>query len=294
MIPVLLAAGAAIWGINNLDEAERKTRQASDINKEAAKISEAAYNRVKNSHGNMTDTLVQLGRTKENLMNGNIQTIVDIMSKIYKKVKIDRDTQGLRELQEGGITEIGLGEFTAMTQKAVDISKNAKNINTDDNHGWAATGAFAATAVGLGVVAGPAFVLYSIMESDKADEALYNAKTQLDEARVYEERCKNIDALFAAITTRGKQIDNLLGRLNYHFDSAVSQLQYVHRTNKEKKYSSYPQEHKAVVFYSWQIAQTIKTIIDTSMINEDLSLNSDMERPLEEGNQTLKLLSSAN
>lgn len=153
MIPVLLAGAAAIWGINNLDEAERKTRQASDINKEAAKISDAAYNRVKNSHGNMTDTLIELGRTKQNLMNGNIQTIADIMSKIYKKVKIDHDTQGLRELQEGGITELGLGEFKAMTQKAVDISKNAKNINTDDNHGWAATGALAATAVGLGVVA---------------------------------------------------------------------------------------------------------------------------------------------
>lgn len=292
MIPVLLGA-AAIWGISNFEESERKTNEANRINQEAAKIADSAHNQVKDSHEKMTNTLTQLGKTKKFLMDGNITTIGDIVGKIYKNVKIDRDTKGLRELEEGGITEIGLGELRELGQKSVEIADAAHNINTDDNHGWAALGALGGAALGFGVIAAPALLLYSIMESDKADEALYNAKTQLDKAKVYEERCKNINVLFTAITTRGRQIDNLLGRLNYYFDSAVSQLQQVRRMDGYE-YRNYPPEHKAVVFYSWQIAQTVKTIIDTSMINEDLSLNSDIERPLEIGNQTLKLLSDAN
>lgn len=293
MIPVLLAGAAAIWGINNMAEAESKTNQAASINKEAAQIADSAYNGVKNTHGDMTDTLIQLGKTKKSLMDGNITTTVDIIGRIYKNVKINRDTAGLRELEEGGITEFGLGELRELQQYSAELRNSIRQIDTDDNHGWAALGALGGAALGFGFVAAPALILYSIMESDKADEALYTAKTKLDEAKVYQERCKNIQALFNAIATRGKQIDDLLGRLNYYFDSAVSQLQQVRRINGYE-YRNYPPEHKAVVFYSWQIAQTIKNIIDTSMINEDVSLNSDMERPFQIGQQTLKLLSSSN
>ena len=292
MIPVLLGAAAAVWGINNMAEAESKTNQAASINKEAAQIADTAYNGVKNSHGDMTDTLVKLGKTKKSLMDGNITSAFEIIGKIYKKLKMNRDTAGLRELEEGGITEFGLSQIRKLQQNAVELSTSIKQIDTNDNHGWAALGALGGAALGFGVVAAPVFILYSILESDKADEALYNAKTKLDEAKVYQERCKNIQVLFNAIATRGKQIDNLLGRLNYYFDSAVSQLQQVRRINGYE-YRNYPPEHRAVVFYSWQIMQTVKNIIDTSMINEDTSLNSDMERPLQIGQQTLQMLSSA-
>lgn len=293
MIPVLLAGAAAVWGINNMAEAESKTNQAASINKEAAQIADTAYNRVKNSRDDMSATLTQLGKTKQSLMDGNINSTFEIIGKIYKKLKMDRDTAGLRELTEGGITESGLSQIRELQKTAAEIQSSIKQIDTDDNHGWAALGALGGAALGFGVVAAPVFILYSIMESDKADEALYNAKTKLDEAKVYQEKCKNIQALFNAIATRGRQIDDLLGRLNYYFDSAVSQLQQVRRINGYE-YRNYPPEHKAVVFYSWQIMQTVKNIIDTSMINEDTSLNSDMERPLQIGQQTLQLLSSAN
>ena len=44
-------------------------------------------------------------------------------------------------------------------------------------------------------------------------------------------------------------------------------------------------------FYNWKIAQTVKIIIDTSIICEDGSLNVEMEQPLEIGTKTLRLLS---
>lgn len=292
MIPVLLGAAAAVWGINNMAEAESKTNEAARINKEAAQIADTAHNRVKNSRDDMSATLTKLGKTKKSLMDGNINSAFGIIGKIYKNVKMNCDTVGLRELEEGGITEIGLAQFRELQETAAAIKDSMKKIDTDDNHGWAALGALGGAALGFGVVAAPVFILYSIMESDKADEALYTAKTKLDEAKVYQERCKNIQTLFNAIATRGRQIDNLLINLNYYFDSAVSQLQQVRRINGYE-YRNYPPEHRAVVFYSWQIMQTVKNIIDTSMINEDTSLNSDMERPLQIGQQTLKMLSSA-
>lgn len=53
MIPVLLGV-AAIWGISNLEEAERKARDAREIDAEAAKIAEDAQAKVKASHEKMT------------------------------------------------------------------------------------------------------------------------------------------------------------------------------------------------------------------------------------------------
>ena len=76
-----------------------------------------------------------------------------------------------------------------------------------------------------------------------------------------------------------------------YFNDAISQLQQAYEMNRDKKYSSYPPEANASVFYAWQISQTLKILIDTSMLNEDLTLNVDIEGTLEIGQATLQLLS---
>lgn len=231
MIPLLLLGGGLL-AINEMDKAERKTREASQINEEAAKLSETAYNRVKNSQQNMMTTLDNLGKTKEDLLEGSIETFVDILEKIGKKINLDHDTKGLRELEEGGITEAALKELRGLSDKSheiTDVTANQK-INLDNNHGWAVLGAMGTAAAGFGVIIAPVLLLYSFMESDKAEAALYKAKTQLDKARLYDEQCKNTEALFGAITTRAKQIDNLLDDLNYgYFNAAISQVQCLQR-----------------------------------------------------------------
>ena len=122
----------------------------------------------------MTATFTELGRTKEGLLEGNIATLVEVLRIIGKKITIEHDTKGLRELEEGGITKYGLRELQALTQKSIEMTDYAnQNINIDDNHGLTVLGAIGTAAAGFGVVAAPVLLLYSFMESDKAEADLY-------------------------------------------------------------------------------------------------------------------------
>lgn len=288
MIPILVGA-AALWGVSNMADAENKTRQANNINTQAAQIATRANRQVNNSHKNMTKVLDNLGRTKMDLMSGNISDVANVMGKIYKNFKLNNDTQGLRELEEGGINLSLISEMHDLSTKALEL-QNTKEFQNTSTGSFCAVGALGGAVLGLGVIAAPAMLLYSFMKTDEADAALYEAKTRLDEAQYYEERSKNIATLFNAIAKRGKQIDDLLNGLNHYFNNAVRQMKDA--VKKEgytwKKYSD---ESKAIIFYTFQIAQTVKMIVDTSMIQDDWSINPDIEKTIQIGSQTFELLS---
>lgn len=288
MIPLLLG-GAALWGVSNMADAENKTRNANMINAQAAQIADSANRQVTNAHSNMTKVLNKLGKTKMDLMSGNINDVANVMGKIYKTFRFNKDTEGLRELEEGGINMAMISEMEDLSNKAIALQQTPefKSVNTGS---FCAVGALGGAVLGLGAIAAPAMLLYSFMKTDEAEAALYEAKTRLDEARYYEQRSKNICALFNAISTRGKQIDNLLVNLNRYLDPAVYQMKDVIGQNGYE-FKTYPEEYKAVIFYTWQITQTVKIVVDTSVIKEDWSINPEIDKKIEVGSQTLELLS---
>ena len=289
MLPVLLGA-AALWGISNMAEAEENVNKANKINEQAAEIANAANQKVKNAHSSMTSTLNKLGKTKMQLMSGNISEVADIMGKVYKNFKLNKDTKGLKELEDAGFNETLLGEMENLSTKAIELSETSE-FKVNENGGLCAVGALGGAVLGFGMIAAPAMLLYSFMQSDEAEAALYEAKTRLDEAKVYEQRSENICALFKAISTRGNQINNLLNVLNIYFDSAVEQMNEVTRIYKYD-FRNYPPEGKALLFYTWQIAKTVKIIVDTSLIQEDWSINPNIDNSINIGKRTLELLSS--
>ena len=290
MVPLLIGA-AALWGIGNISDAEDNTKRANTINTQAAEIADAANRQVKHAHTNMARTLETLGETKMKLMSGNINDVADVMGKIYKNFKLNRDTAGLKELEEGGFNEKVLTEMQDLSGKAIELA-DSKTFDENDNGAFCALGALGGCVLGFGAIAAPALLIYSFMKSDEAEAALNEAKTRLEEAKLYEERSKNICSLFNAIDTRGRQIDDILNRLNRYFDDAVNELKKVKQKYKYD-FKNYPSEGKAVLFYAWQLAQTTKRIVDTSMIREDWSINVDIDRPIENGEQTIALLESA-
>lgn len=290
MVPLLIGA-AALWGIGNISEAEDNAERATKINTQAAEIADAANRQVKRAHSDMARTLEKLGETKMNLMSGNINDVADVMGKIYKNFKFNRDTAGLKELEDGGFDEKVLMEMQDLSNKAIELA-DSKEFEENDNGSFCALGALGGCVLGLGAIAAPALLIYSFMKSDEAEAALNEAKTRLDEAKIYEERGKNICALFKAIDTRGQQIDDILNRLNDYFDDAVKELNKVKQKYKYD-FKRYPKKGKAVLFYAWQLAQTTKKIVDTSMIREDWSINVDIDRPIENGERIIALLESA-
>ena len=289
MIPLLFGA-AALWGLGNLSEAERKASQANNINEQAAAIADAANKNAKQAHEEMVQILKSLGTTKMELMSGNINDVADVMGNVYKNFRLNHDTEGLKELEDAGFNELMLNELQTLSTKAIELSTTTEFI-TANNGAFCAIGALGGIVLGAGIIAAPAMLIYSFMKSDESEAALYEAKTRLDEAKYYAERSKNICALFNAITNRGKQIDTLLNQLNEYFTPAVQEMNSI-KNQYHYDYNNYPDEGKAILFYSWQIAQTVKTIIDTSMVHEDWSINLELDRPMEIGLQTIALLSN--
>ena len=288
MVPLLLG-GAALWGVSNMADAEDKARNANMINSQAAQIAERANRQVTNAHANMTQTLDKLGETKMDIMSGNISTVAGIMTTINNKIKMNRDTKGLRELENGGINNMMVAEMQDLSDKAIKIQQTPE-FRSGGMGSFCAVGALGGAVLGLGAIAAPAMLIYSFMKSDEAEAALYEAKTRLDEARYYEQRSQNICSLFNAIARRGEQMHSLLTHLDTYFDSAVMQLKNAVRRGGYI-WSDYGEEEKAIIFYTFQIAQTVKTIVDTSMIQEDWSISPEIEQPIQIGEQTLNLLS---
>ncbi len=289
MIPVLLGA-AALWGISNVAEAEENANRANRINKEAAALASESKNKVTAKHDNMMQTLDDLGKTKRKTSVA-IGIVGDTIEQITKKIRMERNTKALRELEEAGIYENLLVQMRELSEQAHNISIAAgKEIDASENENAVCVfGALGGAALGFGAVAIPAMFLYSFIKSDEAKAAYYEAETRMDEARVYAERCNNMCSLFTAISARGQQIDNLLGGLNRYFVPAADNLIDVTNTYGTD-YKNYSTEAKMTMFYSFQLAQTVKRIVETSMFNEDGVINVDMDKVLDEGQRTLKLI----
>ena len=291
MVPLLLGA-AAIWGISNVAEAEEKANSANRINKEAAELANTAHNAVTEAHDNMMDVLNDLGNLKQRTSH-IIGITGDMIEDITKKLRREKDTKSLKELEDAGIYENLLTQMQKLSVQAQNISvANQNEIDTSENTNAACVfGALGGAALGFGAVAMPAMLLYSFVKSDEAKAAYYEAKTRMDEAQVYAERCNNMCSLFNAIEKRGGQIEYLLKGLNKYFLPAAEALENVQNTYGNE-YRSYTPEAKMTVFYSFQLAQTVKTVVETPMFNEDWSMNPDVDKTLDKGHDTLRLLAS--
>ena len=290
MIPVLLGA-AAIWGISNVADAESNAQAANKINKEAADLAKNAHGRVSQSHDEMMSVLDSLGETKRRTSIA-IGFAGDYILDITKKIRLANDTESIRELEEAGVHDEILSQMHGLSQQAQSIGMEAADqFDVSENENAVCVfGALGGAALGFGAIAMPAMLLYSFMKSDEAKAAYYEAKTRMDEAKIYEEKCNNMSALFKAISTRGEQIENLLYRLNDYFVPSVESLSWV-VDNYGVDYRQYTVESKMKVFYAFQLAQTVKNVVETSMFQEDWSINPDIERTMEIGHKTIALLS---
>lgn len=290
MIPLLLGGAAAIWGISNIADAESNAKAANRINKEAAELANNANKRVTDAHDYMMYTLDTLGDLKRTTSK-EIGNVGDIIEDITKRIKMERNTKALKELESNGIYENLLMQMSTLSRQAEEFETEAReqfDVSENEN-ATCVFGALGAAAFGFGMVAMPAMLLYSFMKSDEAEAAYYSAKTRMDEAKIYAERCNNMTSLFEAMTKRGRQIGSLLSGLNEYFSPSTKALNAVYR-NYGDDYKTYPPESKMTVFYSFQLAQTIKTIVETSMFQEDGTFNTDMDKTLDKGHQTLIFL----
>lgn len=150
-----------------------------------------------------------------------------------------------------------------------------------------------ALSIGFEVIAAPAMLLYTMMKSDEASAAFYEAKTRLDEAYLYEQRCLNLCALFDAINTRGRMLNNLLNDLNSYLTPAVNNMSEI-VSRLGYGLDDYPEREYLGVYYAYQITNTVKIIIETPVVQNDWSINPALDNSIRIGQKNVALLKDVN
>lgn len=293
MVPVLLGA-AFLWSASNIDDANTKIKEANAINSQAAQLANSAKNLVENAISEMNNSLDTLGRTETDIVGGNIKNFVDMFQKIYDDFEYKKNDSGLQKLEQMGFKKKVIQEMYQLSNKFVELSSTQK-LKQIAGNSFGAIGLLGAGALvgGLGVIAAPAALLYSIMKSDEAKAALYEAKTRMDEARLYEQKCKNLSVLFGAINARSRMINNLLTDLNSYLSPAVRNMSEI-ISRCGLGLTEYPDPEYLQVYLAYQITNTIKILIETPLVQNDWSINPMLDGSLERANENIAFLKGAN
>lgn len=289
MIPLLIG-GAVLWGMDTND----KIKRANKFNAQATAIAEQANRKTEVANNAMNNTLDLLGKTELGIMTGNVENFVSLMSSIYEDFEFRRNLTGLEKLEQMGFRRKVIEELQAMTTKAAELG-SAPEIKKIGDASFGAVGLLGAGALALGleVIAAPAMLLYGMMKSDEATAAFYEARTRLDEAYLYEQRCLNLCALFDAINTRGRMLNNLLNDLNSYLTPAVNNMSEI-VSKLGYGLDNYPEREFLGVYYAYQITNTVKIIIETPVVQNDWSINPALDQSIEIGQKNVALLKDAN
>ena len=316
LIFIGIAAVTGATGIGKTIKAGVDQSKAKQINTDALDRVDAAVERLDILRKECGTALADLGSEKVFVLNENMMTFVRDFEKLknvdfrdsvglseLSKMHIDQKdfaelgqlTNFAFELSKGTVAGVAGGAATAMgAYSAAGLWASASTGTAIASlHGAAATNATLAffgggslatgglgvaggTAVLGGLVAGPALLVMGIVTGAKAGKNLENAKANLAQANeICEELEMGADQCIA-IRRRTNMFYYLLTRLDAKVLNLIYQMKSV-LENEGDDYSLYTPESKKVVVSAAAIAVTIKSILDTPILNEDGSLTETSE-----------------
>lgn len=325
-----LAAGA--FGVKKGLDAKEDMNLANSINEEAQAIANKAQKSIENAKDITNGKLVDLGKTKINIMSTSVKDFVNTYSKIHN-IRL-KDSVGLDELKDfdpnskeflemkeasfsatelatGGIGSIAAGSLAAVgaysavgTFAAASTGTAIAGLSgaaaTNATLAWLGGGALSAGGFGMaggmavlgGIVAGPALAIGGAFLASKAETALYDARSNRDKAEEFKSQADDIVSTLTFVKNRAVQIGDLLSKLNRYFVPAVSNLGNLVAT-QGTDFQKYDKNGQQTVLVAGQLAKTIKTVIDTSIMREDGSLDEEFKEKINESAEKLKKLEPA-
>ncbi len=274
------------------------------------RLETSAY-RLENARLQCRDALEALGKEKLFVLNGSMQRFLDLFTQLknvdfrdslgleeLKNFHIDqKEFEELAapktlagSLAAGAIGGVAGGAITALgaysAAGALASASTGTAISTlsgiaAQNATLAFFGGGSLAAGGMGVaggtmilsgfVAGPALLVLGSVVGAKAAKNLDNAKANAAMTDVYCEQYENGTIQCISIRRRTYMFYSLLARLDASFLHMISEMDDIIR-NEGIDYSRFTSESKKKIASAAASAVTIKTILDTPLLNEDGSL----------------------
>lgn len=329
-IAVAAAAVGAKKGLDakhDMDEANDINEAAKEMAKEAENFIVMAKDRTKGAVEGLGQQKIQLLTTSINDFVVNFEKIKNINLKnsegINELKNFNPNSESFKQLKNAsyeakqvainGLAAVGSGALlaygtysvvmsglgglivTATTGTAIGSLSGAAAVNA--TLAWLGGGALAAEGFGImggmvvlgGLVVGPALAIGGAIFASQARKALNDSCSNYDKAKVFKAQAKNIGVALKAIYTRANQLTELLQNLDSYFVRYVSSM--ISIINKRGlDWQSYALSEQEEIYKCVQLAQTIKIVLDTSLLKQDGELEEATNRVLEDGNRYLKMI----
>lgn len=316
-IPLLFIAagiGTGLLGIGKSIKAGVDQKEASETNNAADSKIKHAAEKANESRQNCDNAIKDLGKKKVEILNSSINTFVTEYKKIKNlknkkanlddgKMKIDqKEFEELQELQKiaaslaGGVTSgamagaltafgaYGVAGVFASASTGTAIASLSGAAATNATLAFFGGGSLAAGGLGMaggtavlgGLVAGPALAVLGFVVGAKASKNLDTANANWAKAKEYEEEMKTVADLSNGIRRRAALFERILIQLQTVFDPLVYEMtRIVEESGTDaNKYSAY---EVGCIAQAQTMAVTIKTVLNTSVIDKDGNLTKASE-----------------
>jgi len=316
-----IAAAAAIYGAKKGVSGAMDHSAAKDVNNDALTLVTTANQKVEQQRQSTNGTLEDYGQRKLRAFNGVVVDFIETFERLKnvelsQSPELDKLTAGdfsnktlagLRQdyqaLKDAGLgIGAGMGGGAALAFGAYNgtmllatastgtaISTLGGVAATNATLAWLGGGSLAAGGWGMaggmmvlgGIVAGPALAIFGHVLGNKGEEALNNARSNLEQAGTIRDQADLMAGKLLAIEQVTALANSTFSKISSQLRRSVSELKKVIESGGVD-YQMFSVESKAVVFRTVKFVQLLKTMIDTAILDQDGNLVLATEKRIED------------
>ncbi len=321
---VVASAAAGAYGAKKGVDGYKDNKKANELSDEAERIYKKAERSLKESRQRTLSTLENLGRTKLEVWERDMQRFASLYGKLHPIELINRmDTESGRvpvtkvDLGEmaklsdfatqalaGGAMAIGAGALAgvaayggavmfaaASTGTAISALSGAAAANA--TLAWFGGGALAAGGLGMaggtavlgGIVAGPVLAVGGAVFAALAKEKLAKARSGLAEARRASSEMNLAASVLSGINRVALHFQEKIVAIRRRFTLVLDALDGQIKSSGSN-YRKYNKSQRELVHVAVQFAQVMKGLLETPFMTPQGSLRTDFE-PALSGSATL-------
>ncbi|MDQ0702829.1 hypothetical protein QF043_001621 [Pseudomonas sp. W3I7] len=306
-----VAAAAGLYGAAKGVSGAIDHSNAKDLNNDAQALVNTANQKVEDQRKKTNNTLEDYGQRKLRAFNGVVAEFIETYERLKNvelsqspeldklnagdfssktMVGLRQDYQALKDAGlglgagMGGGAALAFGAYNgtmllATASTGTAISSLGGVAATNATLAWLGGGSLAAGGYGMaggmmvlgGIVAGPALAIFGHVLGNKGEEALNNARSNMEQARTLRDEAELLAGKLTAIEKVTALANSTFSKISSQLRRSVSEMKKVIE-HEGVDYRSFSKESKEVVFASVKFAQLIKAMIDTAILDKDGNL----------------------
>jgi hypothetical protein len=319
---------AGSYGAKKGYDAKSDYSEANSKNERAQDLVDTSKNTLEASREAAQKSLESLGLKKAELYEDALIPFVETYSQIKnvnfrdenlanagalpevtqeELAKMEDSVLEIASVLKGGSASLGAGGIAGMatyggvglvgkasTGTAIGALSGAAAKNA--TLAWLGGGALSTGGLGVaggtmvlgGLVAGPVLAVGGMMLASKAKESLENARSNLAQAKVAAEEMQAASVAADGIKRRLDQVNDVTRKLGEHLVKQTLAMKEVVSVNTD--FATYSEQDQATVYLAAATAKTLKTIMETPVIDQDGDLTNQSKTAISHAKKAIKSL----